>query len=394
MKRNYIAEYVHSMDSITFPPEQKKAMQHALQAKLEEQNMNKRKYTGRRFVLIAAAAAMLLVTLTGAAVFTRWSRTAQQRYNPSEDIKEQAEKSGLSVMLEETKGEENPDEVLSVTDQGVTITAVQSIVDNYRAEITFRIEGFELPEGEEPFAWPRVTIDGKLDYFVSQTGGFYDGTTRNDKGEWVYASDGSPVKYDDTKPFSPAILDYVAEDGSLEYTHYIDFHETDGRYMGKEIVFTFSSIDFQPHTKTGEFVPQVKGNWELKWTLTGADNNIQCAPNAKIGDSDVVLLDAEIGQLSVKTRYQLKDYWEGWNELVTLPQAVCGIRMKDGSEHICIPSTSGFEDQENMIYFIESTMFDAILDISQVESLMFHKGWELDENGESTIQTFYYIPIQ
>ena len=36
MKRNYIAEYVHSMDSITFPPEQKKAMQHALQAKLEE----------------------------------------------------------------------------------------------------------------------------------------------------------------------------------------------------------------------------------------------------------------------------------------------------------------------------------------------------------------------
>jgi len=49
---------------------------------------------------------------------------------------------------------------------------------------------------------------------------------------------------------------------------------------------------------------------------------------------------------------------------------------------------------ENMIYFIESSMFDAILDISQVESLMFHKGWEKDENGEPTIQTFYYIPIQ
>ena len=111
------------------------------------------------------------------------------------------------------------------------------------------------------------------------------------------------------------------------------------------------------------------------------------------GDSDVVLLDAEIGQLSVKTRYQLKDYWEGWDELVTLPQAVCGVRMKDGSEHICAPSTSGFEDQEKMIYFIESTMFDAILDISQVESLMFYKGWENDENGKPTIQTFWYIPI-
>ena len=111
------------------------------------------------------------------------------------------------------------------------------------------------------------------------------------------------------------------------------------------------------------------------------NNNV--STNAKIGDSEVILLDAEIGQLSVKTRYQLKDYWEGWDELVTLPQAVCGVRMKDGSEHICVPSTSGFEDEEKMIYFIESTMYDAILDISQVESLFFR-----DETGETI-----YIPI-
>ena len=321
-------------------------------------------FSGRKKLLFVLAATLIVGTMTAAAVYTRWSTTAQTRYNPSQDVKEQAEKSGLSVMLEETKGAANPNEVLSVTDQGVTITA-----------------------------WPRVTIDGKRDYSVSQTGGFYDGTTRNDKGEWVYASDGSPVKYDDTKPFSPAILDYVAEDGSLEYTHYINFHETDGRYMGKEIVFTFSSIDFQPHTKTGEFVPQVKGNWELKWTLTGTSDSISITPNAKIGDSDVILLDAEIGQKTIRARYQVDDYWEGWDELVELPQAICGVRMKDGSEHICGASTSGFEDQENMIYFTESDIYDAILDISQVESLMFHKGWELDANGKPTIQTFYYIPV-
>ena len=55
--------------------------------------------------------------------------------------------------------------------------------------------------------------------------------------------------------------------------------------------------------------------------------------------------------------------------------------------------TSGFEDQDNMIYFTESDIYDAILDIRQVESLMFHKGWELDANGKPTIQTFYYIPL-
>lgn len=347
-------------------------------------------FSGKKKLLFLLAATLIMGTRTAAAVYTRWSTTAQIRYNPSQDVKEQAEKSGLSVMLEETKGAENPSEVLSVTDQGVTITAVQSIVDNYHAEIIFRIEGFDLPEDKLPAVWPMVTIDGDEHFGGSQSGWFFEGTTRNKDGKLVYASNGQPVQSDE---YGNLILDYVAEDGSLEYTHYINFHETDGRYMGKEIVFTFSSIDFQPHTKTGEFVPQVKGNWELKWTLTGTSDSISITPNVKIGDSEVILLDAEIGQKTIRARYQVDDYWEGWDELVELPQAVCGVRMKDGSEHRCGAGISGFEDQKNMVYFTEMDIYDAILDISQVESLMFHKGWELDANGNPTIQTFYYIPL-
>ncbi len=350
------------------------------------------RFSGRRKLLFVLAATLIIATMTAAAVFTRWSTTAQTRYNPSQDVKEQAEKSGLSVMLEKTKGTENPNEVLSVTDQGITITAVQSIVDNYRAEITFRIEGFDLPEDEDPFVWPTVTIDGDLFFYGSQSGGFYDGTTYDENGRRVYASTGEPVRSRDDE-FQSTILDWVADDGSMEYTHYISFLETDGRYMGKEIVFTFNSIDIQGHGKAGPSIPQVEGNWELKWTLTGTSDSITITPNAKIGNSGVILLDAEIGQKTIRARYQVDDYWEGWDELVTLPQAVYGVRMKDGSEHICGGGTSGFEDQEHMIYFTESDIFDAILDISQVESLMFHKGWELDANGKPTIQTFYYIPV-
>ena len=318
---------------------------------------NRAGISGKKKLLFLLAATLIMGTMTAAAVYTRWSTTAQTRYNPSQDVKEQAEKSGLSVMLEETK--ENPNEVLSVTDQGITITAVQTIVDNYHAEIIFRIDDFDLPEGKSPAVWPTVTIDGKQDFYVSQSGWFFDGTT----------------------------------DGSLEYTHYISFQETDGRYMGKENAVTFHSMDFQSDQKAGMPEPQVEGNWELKWTLTGTSDSITVTPNAKIGDSDVILLDAEIGQKTIRARYQVRDFWEGWDELVTLPQAVCGVRMKDGSEHICGGGTSGFEDQENMIYFTELDIYDAILDISQVESLMFHKGWELDANGKPTIQTFYYIPV-
>lgn len=390
MRRSMKQEFNTAMEQLRFSPEAKEDMVQKLMQARKEQTMYQN--PRRKLALVALAAALLLLTLTGAAVFTRWSRSAQNRYQPSQDMKEQAEKSGLSVILEETKGAENPKEVLSVTDQGITITAVQTIVDQYRAEITFRIEGFDLPEDEYPSVWPMVTIDGDQHFYGMQSGSFFDGTTRNEEGKLVYAATGEPVRSRDDE-FHSLILDYVADDGSLEYTHHISFQETDGRYLGREIVFTFNSIDFQSHQKAGMPVPQVEGNWELRWTLTGTNSNIQCAPNAEIGDSGVVLLDAEIGQLSIKTRYQLRDYWDGWDELVELPQAIQGVRMKDGSEYICVSSTTGFENQEKMIYFIESTMFDAILDTSQVESLMFHKGWEPDDAGNPTIQTFYYIPI-
>ena len=383
MKRNMKTDYIASMDAIRFTPEQKAEMAQGLRARMEENNMKNHKTYGRKMLLIAAAAAMLLVTLTGAAVFTRWSNTAQNRYNPSEDIKDQAEKSGLSVMLEETKGAENPNEVLSVTDQGVTITAVQSIVDNYRAEITFRIEGFEVPYGEYPAAWPTVTIDGDTRFGGMQEGGFYDGTTMNEDGKWVYASTGEPVAFEQDGEYESAILDWVADDGSLEYTHVISFEETDGRYMGKEIVFTFDSINFGSQKKAGMSEPQVVGNWELKWTLTGTSDSITVTPNTEIGNSDVILLEAEIGQKTIRARYQLEDYWDGWNQLVPMAQEVRGVRMTDGSEYHCGGGTTGFEDQENMIYFTQYDIYDGILDISQVESLIFR-----DENGEKV-----YIPI-
>ena len=388
MKHNLKSEMKQSMDSLRFSDEEKNAMVYDL---LDRANQEKPKKHGRRkLVIIALAACLSLTMLTGAAVYTRWSTTAQTRYNPSQDVKEQAEKSGLSVMLEETKGKENSDEVLSVTDQGVTITAVQTIVDSFHAEIIFRIEGFDLPEDKLPATWPTVTIDGDEHFGGSQSGWFFEGTTRNKDGKLVYASNGQPVQSDED---GNLILDYVADDGSLEYIYSISFEKTDGRYLGREIAFSFHSFDFQSDKPAGMPEPQVEGNWELKWTLTGTSDSISITPNAKIGDSDVILLDAEIGQKTIRARYQLKDYWEGWDEMEEFPQALWGVRMKDGSEHMCGGGTSGFEDQENMIYFTEWDISDAILDISQVESLMFHKGWELDANGKPTIQTFYYIPI-
>lgn len=351
-------EFNASMDAIRFSQETKQAMVESLMAQMEEQTMQKTTHSRRRLVLVAVAAAMLIAMLTGAAVFTRWSKTVQTKYNPSEDIKKQAEDSGLSVMLDATQPNEM---VLRATDQNITVTALQTIVDNYGAELIFRVDGLSIPEGRFPWAWVDITIDGSRDFYV------YMGRS---------------------------YLMYETEDqNSFECTVNIRFNETDGRYLGKDIAVHFNGFGFDSAQKAGDAEKVAEGSWDLKWTLTGTSDSITIAPNAKIGDSGVILLDAEIGQKTIRARYQVNEYWEGWDELVTLPQAVCGVRMKDGSEHLCGGGTSGFEDQENMIYFTESDMFDAILDISQVESLMFLKGWEADDSGELTVQTFYYIPI-
>lgn len=347
--------------------------------------------TGHLKIWLIAAIVAAMLLLTGATVYTRWSSTAQTRYQPTEEIKQQAEKSGLSMMVPETKEVEDPEKVLSVTDKGITISLVQTIVDKYQAELTFRIEGFELPEGRYPAVWPVVSLDGEESGFASScSGSFFDGTTYNAQGKRVY-TDGTPVQRDAD---GSTILRYAASDGSLEYTEYISFQKNDGRYFGKKIQVTFPDIGIDSDQKAGPYEPVVKGNWTLKWTLTGTGDNISIAPNAEIGDSGVILLDAEIGQKTIRTRYKVPALWDGWDELVTLPQAIYGVRMRDGTQYLCVPGTSGFEDQEKMIYFVESDMFDAILDPSQVESMLFFKDWQTDAEGKPTIEEFYYIPVE
>lgn len=394
-------ELKQSMDAIAFSPQAKAAMVQRLSAHGKEQTMYKKKHSSRKLLLIALAAALVVATLTGAAVFTRWSREAESRYSPSQQVKEQAEKSGLSVVLEEkTEQTQQPQqtesgEVLSVTDQGITVTAVQSIVDNVGGEITFRIEGFDFPQDRYPEVWPQpnVTIGGAWDFYTAKGGFFFDGTTWNENGEWVYAETGKPVEEDEN---GNTILKHVAQDGSLEYTLFFTFRDDSGAWLGKEIVVNFTGFGVDSTEKAGMSETLVEGNWELRWTLKGADLNadsITVTPNVEIGDSGVVLTEATIGQKSMETVFQLERYWDGWETLEPFPQSAVAVRMKDGKEISCLPRTSGYEDIDTLVYKETSNMVDGIVDLSQVESIKFLSGWEENESGERTIPVYEYVPI-
>lgn len=198
------------------------------------------------------------------------------------------------------------------------------------------------------------------------------------------------MEFDET---GTVIYKPVAKDGSLEYIFNFDFMDTSGAWLGKEIVVNFTGFGVQSLGKAeeaGMMETLVEGNWELRWTLEGADLNadsITITPNVEIGDSGVVLTEAKIGQKTMETVFQLETYWDGWETLETFPQSPQGIRLKDGTEILCIPRSEGYEDMDKLIYKITFRMFDGIVDLSQVESIKFRSGWEQDA------PVYTYVPI-
>jgi hypothetical protein len=393
MTHNVKSELRRSMDAIHFSGDDKERMV----ALLMSAEAPRQRRSGKKLLLLALAATLVVGALTGAAVFTRWSRSAQTAYNPPQQVKEQAEKSGLSVMLEDKQKEVAPGEVLSATDQGITITAVQSIVDSYGARIIFRIEGFDLPEGRIPdIFWDSVTIDGDWNFCSSFSGGFYDGLTRDKDGHLVYASNGQPVAHRDDE-FQSIISQWVAEDGSMEYEFSINFLHPGDSYFGKEFAVHFTGLGVQSEKKAEMGEQLVSGSWDLHWTLTGTDNSessVTITPNAEIGDSGLTLLEAEIGQKSIRAVYQSDHDWDGWKQLETLSPALEKVCMKDGSTISVAPTEENYKRwEEERICVVTYTTVDGILDLSNLESLAYHKGWENDADGKPTIHLYDYIPI-
>lgn len=329
MKHDLNVEMRESMDALQFSQEDKNAMIYNLNALVKE--AQPREYNSRKLISAALAAVILVAMLTGAAIFTRWTRTAQNRYHPSQDIKELAEKSGLSVMLRETTGAENPVEVLSVTDQGITVTAEQTIVDKYSAMIVLRIDGFELPKGEKP-SLTIFSAEIADVHTVIPPGRFYDGISAGTSGKHIY-SDGSPVLYDADGQIVPR---YADSDGSLEY--YAIFSFSKGNVpVEKEIKMQITAIG------TETTPSMVRGNWELCWTLSGTSETLNYQLKERIGNTDVTLLEVEISPISIFAAYKLNNAdghihhndpssnagrGEAYEKIEFL---MTGIRMRDGT---------------------------------------------------------------
>ena len=365
-----------------------------------EQDFSEKKakcLSAKKLWLIAAVIVLALLLVGCAILYARWSSGLEDWFRPSNTIRQQAEQSGLSVIYPE---DQTKDDGLSAVDQGITVSVKQTIVDQWRASIVLKIEGFELPDGVRPcFYGERPVLDGNAEFYGSAGYHFYDAIVINESGESVYKN-GEPVREEHypMEEFSDSsfmVGRYYLPDGSMELTLSFDFNDTSGANLGKTLNLSFTG--FGKEADLGKAITEeeqlVWGSWKLSIPLNGTAQTIEIAPNAPLNEDGMTLLKASIGQMSGQIELQLTTYYAGIESNEGLNPSLAGIKMKDGSFVQVAEGGSYYKDRDNLVYVQEYRNFNEIIDLSQVEALAFQSGWENDATGKPTIPIYEYIPV-
>ncbi len=348
-------------------------------------NRGKRKISAA-FVAAAVLAASALTV--SAAAYMTWSRGLEEGLQVGDAEKELLETQEMATPL-----------ALSAEDNGVTITAEQSIVDNYIANISFKIEGVTLPEGADPgFGLTEILVDGED---VGVDGGdFYTGIVQTSDGGYVYG-DGTSSE-DEEFPERK----YVQEDGSLIYILTMTDEYGGEPLLNKNLYVKFRDLVY---TKTDpeegyEFGNLAEGVWEFEWTLAGSDQVRTFEPGQELGESGIAVKRIELSPVSMSVTYQMdtevmREYLgltarrhRSEGDLYSLPDlSNIGVKMQDGDFLPFVRSYRGEKeiwDTENGEYTFRFA-FNRIIDPAKVSGILIQK--ESIENQEATEENFYTV---
>lgn len=354
---------------------------------IRQKNTNvivRKKISKKKIAIIIIAAVLILATLGVAAAYLGWSRSLSEGFQVTEEQKTQLEESNMTTFMSQ-----------SCTDQGITVTTIQSITDNYYTHIALKVEGYELEDGKQPdFETLKVTVDGNEDIWAG--GGFYDGLIGGADGYVVYA-DGTPIDYNEEINGH-----YIQEDGSLEYQIFLKNREK-GYFINKPIHLELNNLGT---VSKAEYFNEITGTWSFDWDLQGSEDKKECTLNVPLGDTDATVIKASITPISLRAEYEFPrrkktvNYIDENGEEKSVlwdadPPALTGIKMKDGTLYPFIslgPDSTGYESEDSDIYTM-TIPIDRIIDVDQVESLLFSNTYA--EEGETTTEdNFYVVPIE
>lgn len=307
----------------------------------EERSLHKIKSAKK--ILPFVAVAVTLLAGFAVAAGTRWSTGMSEKWQVEEQQKESLQEEGaVSFAMQ------------SQTQNGITITAEQSITDNYSVYLAFRVEGYTLQEGLSPgFEEMEVTVDG-VDG-ANYSAGFYDGLVTGEEGSMFYC---------------------------------ISMTESEkGWALGRDIHVAFKNLCGY-EDKAGELNPEsvVNGNWNFAWNLQGTDRLKEWTLEVPVGDSGAVLHRVELSPASGYVECDWPRQRETRQavgpdgELMEISRWVraprmSGVKLKDGTEYRYLFSGDGTEgylssDQESARYYA-CRGNERIIDPEQVVSLFF-----------------------
>lgn len=326
----------------------------------------RKKIPAKRMFLVAAAVILGAGGVTaGAAAYMRWSKTASEGMLASEETQKKMEETKLAVPVNK-----------SDTQNGVTVTVSQTIVDSYYAHIIFKVEGYDAGEGKQPFfETDTVVVDGydpwKDPYdekrHFGSGGDWYNGVTMGEDGRAVRISDGKPL--DEIEDYQD---NYKLEDGSYEYRLTLTHTADKDYFVGKPIHVELHNLGI---AEKADFTNAIDATWSFDWVLEGSPEKKEYDLNASIGDTGVTVKHVEISPISLNVTYdfpkKIYNKMDNSSGMLFFPD---GVRLKDGTELKTIylgPGTNGYISENE--YFIAFPV-DRILDTDEIDALLVRKG--------------------
>lgn len=340
------------------------------------------KKSRKKYVIAALIATMTVGAVSAYAAYTNWSHGMKEELRISEEQQKNLEANGMAAFSD-----------ASVTDAGVTVTAQQSITDNYYTYLSFKVEGYSVEKGVQPdFETISVTADGQD---VSWGGRFYDGMISGNDGMFVNADGSEP----ETEADGSMIENYMMDDGSLEYHMILKSHEK-GFFTGKQLHVELENLGT---VAKAQYFPDIEGNWILDMTLGGADTARYIETCEKLGDTETIVTGVELSPVSMQVTYdfpktepRMEEFEDENGEIQTVawpaqPPFAFGIRLKDGTvmKYISAGSEStGYTSEEGQEYVV-SFPLDRVIDPDQVEAVLFR---EYDEESDEHLT--YEVPLK
>lgn len=283
----------------------------------------------------------------------------------------------------------------SDTHDGITISVERCVIDAESLRAAIRIDGLEVPEGQEPFVYEcSVSVDGERAWDVGWS--VYNGLAWNGTN-FVY-DDGTPAELDGNGGVIPR---YVRVDGSIEFD--LDVRPAETVEMenlpGREITIQVGLVGCGEHW---EWHPEsaIEGPWVLNWIAEGNAARRSWELNEPLGDSGATVKTVT---LSAASAHILYDYPEpetiemevvassntppdpnapevndadGQTPTETMlvdPPQLCGIVLRDGTEYTVATGggTYGYND-ENSTFEVDASL-TRIIDPDEVAALVFHE---------------------